>query len=223
MLDSCNRSALRVSRLFAAFMATSIGARHEGLFPLRQGPLVSNFVKDLTAHQRSVLRKDVARAIDGLNWMHGEFHRPPPLPATSAADFEKVAFLHYQAQLRIEGLAFQAQKCESALTPQEALTHLLKGRTPYSELASSTVVAWQLSSVALPSSVHGSPFLDELLPKQVSNYLAAYEHEMIRPTAQVEATSEILGEPNSYMDERLKRSPNLYARLIKKMQENRIS
>ena len=194
----------------------SLPVRDAGLFPVCCECLTTDAARELPARDKRRLMKDISETVWGLNWLHGEFSRTPARQSTFGRDAMKQQFLHGRTQQRIEHAAFKALRCDSALSPQEAIGSLLKGRTPYSCLAQSSVVPVEIPKVALPEDVSTGPFLDELLASRDSHLLDGGFQAMLRTSSQVSALEEALGAPNSYMDEKLARSNRLYAKFISK-------
>ena len=80
----------------------------------------------------------------------------------------------------------------SALGPREALAGLLKGRSPYQRVVSSSVGPVEISKAALAENAHEGVYLEQMLPLQDRHFLDGKLKDMLRPQSQVDASSEAM-------------------------------
>ena len=193
---------------------TTKPSRQYGCFPLVSSSLVSDFAMTLEGTEKRRLQAAVEEAKFGLNYMHGEFFRDALVVDPSLGHDAKLLNVRLQTQRHIEGHAFRSLDSSRAIRPREAIQSLLKGRSPYSSLSVSSVAPCKLSSVAFPTDIQDGPFLDEMVPKQVSDTLAGFTQHMLRESNEVANLDAALGQPNAFMDERLSRSPRMYGKFI---------
>ena len=156
--------------------------------------------------RRRQIRETEREAVLGLNWMAG-----------------KSSFLHgtdgtpdlLQAEVldRIHILATEAGDLgglDRMPVPEAALRELLRGRSDYQQPDVPVALApYKLERVSLPSSLHGLPQAEELLPESTRRYLQG-EEPMLRD-------GDIEDAPRPYWDPVLARSQKHYKAFIRKL------
>ena len=188
--------------------------RCRGLFPLEGHNLITPEAQQLNSKQKGRLIKDIDETRWALNWLHGEGRRAPASSTFNAGSEHKIFILQRQMQQRLEECNYRALRVDSAIAPQEALGSLLKGRSPYGNLSTTTVVPCIVSKVALPECGASRAPLAELLPSQDRHYFHGGAQAMLASVEHRTSVSEALGDASSFMDVRLDRDPKLYAQFV---------
>ena len=97
-------------------------------------------------------------------------------------------------------------RADCALSPEDALSSLLKGRSVYDGGLATNTAPYKSSAVSLPDDVSKSPFLDELLPPTEQGILVGFHRQMLQPIIELQADDprralrELHGVPNCYHD-----------------------
>jgi hypothetical protein len=156
-------------------------ARHFGFSPLEKGALSSATASQLESKDRVRLRGMVDDAVGALSWMHGETHRPKPAFVDRRCETEKRLRLHSTVLQRLEQRSLLYLRADCALSPEDALSSVLKGRSVYDGGPATNTAPYKSSAVSLPDDVSNSPFLDELLPPTEQAILVGFHRQMLRP------------------------------------------
>ena len=174
------------------------GQRRAGLFPLHIEGISRAASAGLSRRQLARLQAEVESCAQALNWLHGEPTRPSPVRV--AADTVKRARLQTLTQRRLELACGQWMSDRRALEPEECLSRLLKGRSPYGDSASATLASFSHSRLSLPDSVHGGPYVEDICDAEVSIMLSDFERHMLRPKAEVEVVQQLRGQVGCHTD-----------------------
>ena len=121
------------------------GLRQQGLFPLRFETLSSAVKSGLSPTDVKRLSRDAAEAFRALNSMHGEIRRPRVVTGGGIARVEKIAAA---TQQRVENCALAAIRNCSAMTPEGGIGSLLKHRSPYGSVKSTSTAPFDESRVS---------------------------------------------------------------------------
>ena len=125
--------------------------------------------------------------------MHGEPFRAPIALASKRTAVHKSYELQEQTQQYLEEACHRALLGDNAIRPTEAWATLLRSQTPYSGLASTSVVPCQVHLVALPATAQGGVSVAKLLQDRDSKYLAGDAKLILRDRRQAAATVETMG------------------------------
>ena len=167
--------------------------------------------------QRRHLLRSVSECKWALNYMHGEPHRSQVVAASKGVELDKLLDLQRQTQLHLEKACYTALESECASRPIEAWQTLLRDRSPYSSLSSTTVVPCQVSRVVLPTSAVGAADVVGSVREQVRKFLDDGALRMLRSAVEVRMLSETKGDASTHMDPTRLQNPRKYAKIIKEV------
>ena len=148
-------------------------------------------------------------AIDALNWYAGS------RAGREVKTHEELTPLQQQVTARVEGLVEAMHDSTIAIpAPQAAFSELLRGRSCYDEQPSAGLNVARYTTaenISLPASLNGAPFLDEILPTSLHQYLGDAMERMLKTTDELEMGEEI----RAHWDQRLASHRPAYVRLMR--------
>ncbi|CAK0800111.1 unnamed protein product, partial [Prorocentrum cordatum] len=147
------------------------GLRGASFLPLtRLSELPPEWCEGLSAAQRRRWLRDGSAACESLNYLHGGIHRGDRAPASLTSQMKTDA-ISADVQQRVFSAARRWIDVDSAVSEEEALARLLKGKAGYAPLGSTSMGSYEYSRVSLPDSVVDAPPLATMLPAQAKQYL----------------------------------------------------
>ena len=152
-------------------------------------------------------------ATSALNFLHGERSRPVATRAPAGSFKRKIS--QQLTQQHFQRSARRWVGCRGALEPQEALTGLLRGRSPYGAAQSTANLASFSSRLTLPADLASGPFVADTLDVHASNQLKCFTTEMLRPSAEYKAAAS-LHPVVGYTDPILKSNRRIYLQLVRR-------
>ena len=148
-------------------------------------------------------------AIDALNWYAGS------RTSREVKTYDELTPLQQQVTARVEGLVEAMHDSTIAIpAPQAAFSELLRGRSCYDEQPSAGLNVARYTTaenISLPASLIGAPFLDEILPTSLHQYLGDAMERMLKTTDELEMGEEI----RAHWDQRLASHRPAYVRLMR--------
>ena len=195
--------------------AADVGAN---IFPIPpRGELLPELSVALTRSRRRLICKLSGLATRSLNWLSGVGRRPLTLRG-STATLEKLSRIHEEMHHDMQSVASSWVVGAPVVTPQEALSKILRGRSVYGvdQPAQAGMVKLDTGLLSVPTTIAGSPSILDVSASGESSFLLSFEQRMLRTVDEVRGINEQIGEPKHYIDPSL-RSRRRYSVFIRRL------
>ena len=125
--------------------------------------------------------------------------------------------LQEKAHARLRKLVTMHQPQTAIPSTQAAFQELLRGRAVYGDSAVNPNLATfsSVARVSMPTSLAGSPYLNDVLPHDQLHHLEGSLQRMLRDTHEFEAVRDQGGLPEPYWDPMLRKSRRKYIQLMR--------
>ncbi|CAK0825411.1 unnamed protein product, partial [Prorocentrum cordatum] len=194
----------------------SSGLRGSACLPIAPlAALPDDWCDGLTPGQRRRWLRDGNAACKSLNYLHGGEHRSGTAPEGSVSQ-RKMDLIRADVQQRVFSAARRWIDVDSAITEQEALAKLLKGKAGYAPLGSTSMGSYEYSRVSLPDCVLDAPSLAQMLPAEARIFLEEYSTKMLLPPREAALIRELHGLPGCHTDPLLLQRPRSYAKFVRR-------
>ncbi|CAK0861934.1 unnamed protein product [Prorocentrum cordatum] len=163
----------------------SSGLRGSACLPIAPlAALPDDWCDGLTPGQRRRWLRDGNAACKSLNYLHGGEHRSGTAPEGSVSQ-RKMDLIRADVQQRVFSAARRWIDVDSAITEQEALAKLLKGKAGYAPLGSTSMGSYEYSRVSLPDCVLDAPSLAQMLLAEARIFLEEYSTKICFPLVRI--------------------------------------
>ncbi|CAK0906248.1 unnamed protein product, partial [Prorocentrum cordatum] len=194
----------------------SSGLRGSACLPIAPlAALPDDWCDGLTPGQRRRWLRDDNAACKSLNYLHGGEHRSGTAPEGSVSQ-RRMDLIRADVQQRVFSAARRWIDVDSAITEQEALAKLLKGKAGYAPLGSTSMGSYECSRVSLPDYVLDAPSLAQMLPAEARIFLEEYSTKMLLPPREAALIRELHGLPGCHTDPLLLQRPRSYAKFVRR-------
>ncbi|CAK0791289.1 unnamed protein product [Prorocentrum cordatum] len=166
-------------------------------------------------HELEALRARAKTPIEGHQWATRRFLFAAGPPERAASRMKMYA-ISADVQQRVFSAARRWIDVDSAVSEEEALARLLKGKAGYAPLGSTSTGSYEYSRVSLPDSVVDAPFLTTMLPAQAKQYLEEFASRMLLPPREAALIRELDGLPGCHADPLLLQRQRSYGKFARR-------